>query len=70
MIDRGPFRELYEIKATKTLRPDMILSLSRVDIGAAKKALLSLYENTLPMGSGITALPWWIALNGQPSAKA
>jgi predicted AAA+ superfamily ATPase len=67
VIDRGPFRELHEIKATKTPRPDMILSLSRVEIGAVKKSLLSLYENTLPLGSGITALPWWVALNGQPS---
>jgi predicted AAA+ superfamily ATPase len=63
VIDKGASRELYEIKASKTLRPDMTLSLARVEIGATKKTLLSLYENTLPLGSGITALPWWTALN-------
>jgi predicted AAA+ superfamily ATPase len=63
VIDKGASRELYEIKASKTLRPDMTSSLARVEIGATKKTLLSLYENTLPLGSGITALPWWTALN-------
>ena len=69
VIDEGRSVSLYEIKASKTLRPDMIRSLKLVEFGSGdqglvvKKHLLSFHENRLPLDKNVTALPWWDALN-------
>ena len=65
VVDNGRSISLCEIKAAKTLRPEMTRSLKLVDLGifgkSAKidKYLLSFHENTLPFDGKVTALPWW-----------
>jgi predicted AAA+ superfamily ATPase len=66
VIDEGLSFSLYEIKASKTLRPDMTRSLKLVDgvfgkSAKIKKYLLSFHENRLPLDGKVTALPWWEA---------
>ena len=67
VVDEGRSISLYEIKASKTLRPEMTRSLKLVDDCFGKprkirKYLLSFHENRLPLDGNITALPWWEAL--------
>jgi len=65
-IDEGLSVSLYEIKASKTLRPEMTRSLMLADSADCfgksvniKKYLLSFHENRLPLDGNVTALPWW-----------
>jgi predicted AAA+ superfamily ATPase len=65
IIDSGQAVSLYEIKAAKTLRPEMTNSLNNIDSKSifgksvnVKKFLLSFHENKLPLDKNITALPW------------
>ena len=66
VLDDGLSLSLLEIKASKTLRPEMTKALNLADSAGvfgksanAKKYLLSFHENRLPLDSGVTALPWW-----------
>jgi len=65
VINEGLSISLYEIKASKTLRPEMTRNLKLADnsgsFGKAavlKKYLVSFCENRLPLDGNITALPW------------
>jgi len=66
VINEGLSISLYEIKATKTLRPEMTKNLNLLNSTeifgnnvSVKKHLLSFHENKLPLENNITALPWW-----------
>jgi predicted AAA+ superfamily ATPase len=66
IIDEGQSISLYEIKASKTLKPDMTRSLKLVDFANVsgkpvniKKHLITFHENRLPLDGNVTALPWW-----------
>ena len=66
VIDEGLSISLYEIKASKTLRPEMARSLKLADSAESfgksaniKKHLISFHENRLPLGGNVAALPWW-----------
>ena len=64
LLDDGFSLSLYEIKASRTLRSDMSRSLMLLDspvFKKAKKHIVSFHENRVPLGKGITALPWWEA---------
>ena len=68
LVDNGLSISLYEIKASKTLRPEMTKALTLVDsagifkgYSTVKSYLLSFHENRLPLGKNVTALPWWEA---------
>jgi predicted AAA+ superfamily ATPase len=61
VIDNGRSISLYEIKASKTLRPEMTRQLKLVDFkdfGSVKKYLVSFHENKIPLDGGVTAVPW------------
>jgi predicted AAA+ superfamily ATPase len=61
VIDNGRSISLYEIKASKTLRPEMTRQLKLVDFkdfGSVKKYLVSFHENKIPLDGKITAVPW------------
>jgi len=67
--DGGSSVSLYEIKAAKTLRPEMTRTLNLVDESAVfgkntkiQKHLLSFHENRLPLDNNIIALPWQEAI--------
>ena len=69
VIDDGLSISLYEVKATKTLRPEMTRALNLIDPAEifgksanVKKCLLSFHENKLPLGDGVIAMPWWEAV--------
>jgi len=66
VLDDGLSLSLLEIKASKTLRPEMTKVLNLVDSAGVfgksanvKKYLLSFHENRLPLDGSVTALPWW-----------
>ena len=65
LIDEGLSLSLCEIKASKTLRPEMTRSLGLIDPGSfgksagVKKYLLSFHENHVPLDRNISAVPWW-----------
>jgi predicted AAA+ superfamily ATPase len=58
IIDGGQFINLYEIKASKTLKYEMAKNLSLMPIKEDKKFVLSFNENSMPLGSDITAILW------------
>ena len=66
VINEGHSISLYEIKASKTLRPEMTRSLKLADNSGSfgnpaglKKYLVSFHENRLPLDGNISAMPWW-----------
>jgi predicted AAA+ superfamily ATPase len=65
VIDNGRSISLYEIKASKTLRPEMTRQLKLVDLSkdfaSVKKYLVSFHENRIPLDGGVTAIPWRLA---------
>ncbi|MDR0646380.1 MAG: ATP-binding protein [Elusimicrobiota bacterium] len=58
IIEGGQFINLYEIKASKTLKYEMAKNLSLTPIKADKKFVLSFNENSMPLGNNITAILW------------
>jgi predicted AAA+ superfamily ATPase len=71
VVNNGLSVSLYEIKATKTLRPEMTKSLKQVDSESVfgknvnvSKYLLSFHENKLPLEGEVIALPWWLGNEG------
>jgi predicted AAA+ superfamily ATPase len=60
LIDEGASVSLWEIKAAKTIKPEMAKSLGQAPFKDAKKHILSLYETPLPVSPGVQALPWWV----------
>jgi len=64
-INKGLSVSLYEIKASKTIRPEMTRALRLVDSNTfgenaeVKKHLISFHENRLPLDGSVNALPWW-----------
>jgi predicted AAA+ superfamily ATPase len=68
VVDNGLSVSLYEIKAAKTLRPEMTKTLKQMDSEGVfgknvkvGKYLISFHENKLPLDGNVTALPWWTA---------
>jgi predicted AAA+ superfamily ATPase len=65
VVNNGRSISLYEIKSSKTLRPEMTRSLKLADFSkdcsSVNKYLVSFHENKLPLDGGITAIPWWLA---------
>ena len=64
IIDKGNMFELYEIKSSKTLRTEMSKGLSAVELNPCRKFVLSFNENTMPLTSNVTAVPWWEKICG------
>jgi predicted AAA+ superfamily ATPase len=68
LIDEGRTISLYEIKASKTLRPEMTKALRAMDscgsfrdYSKVNKYLISFHENRIPFDGNVSALPWWSA---------
>jgi predicted AAA+ superfamily ATPase len=61
IIDKGQQFEFYEIKAARTLKPEMAKGLAAVSLASVKKFVLSFNENTLPLARDVMAAPWWSA---------
>ena len=68
VVDEGRSIKLYEIKASRTLRPDMTKTFHLVESAGIFKEftnvkchMLSFHENRIPLGGNIVALPWWDA---------
>jgi predicted AAA+ superfamily ATPase len=58
VIDKGQSFNLYEIKASKTLKTEMAKNLSLVSINPSKKFVLSFNENTIPLTKNVIAISW------------
>jgi predicted AAA+ superfamily ATPase len=62
VVNKGRSISLYEIKASKTLRPKMTRSLKLADFSkdcaSVNKYLVSFHENKIPLDGEITAIPW------------
>jgi predicted AAA+ superfamily ATPase len=69
VINNSHSISLYEIKASKTLRPEMTRSLKLADFskdcGSVNKFLVSFHENRIPLDGKITAIPWRLIDFGQ-----
>ncbi|MDR1316178.1 MAG: hypothetical protein LBK13_04815 [Spirochaetales bacterium] len=56
LLDEGSSFLLYEIKSSKTLRPEMAKALGLVVLKPAKKFVVSFHEKSMPLaGSAVTA---------------
>ncbi|MDR0823121.1 MAG: ATP-binding protein [Endomicrobium sp.] len=58
VIDKGQSFNLYEIKASKTIRADMTKSLTSTSLNPSQKFLISFNEMQMPIVKGVMAIPW------------
>ena len=58
IINGGQFINLYEIKASKTLKPEIARNMDLAPIKADKKFVLSLNNNSMPLSKDVKAIFW------------
>jgi hypothetical protein len=55
---KGQSFNIYEIKATKTLKTEMTKNLSLIPIKSSKKFVVSFNENSIPLAKDVIAISW------------
>jgi predicted AAA+ superfamily ATPase len=59
IVDKEQSFNMYEIKASKTLKSEMAKNLIVVNLYSSKKFLISFNETKIPLNKETIGIPWW-----------